>query len=125
MPHSVEADASTGVVVVVLEGEVSVEGIRSAMLNIWQSPVYREHLRVLWDLRKGSTAHLSAGDGRELSLFEKHERPEGLAPSKVAFLVDGDSDFGMMRMFGVYMPEELLDINVFREAEAAWRWLAE
>ena len=74
-------------------------------------------------LSKGSVAHLGPDDLRVLVEFQVNERPEGLARSKIGFLVRQDVDYGMMRMLGAFLPEDMLDDHVFRDADAAWRWL--
>ena len=122
MPCAVTVDADTGVVVVTVEGRLTIEDTRSAIQEIWRTPEYLEHFRVLWDFRHTGISHFSTDDLREVAAFQQKERSE-LPRSRIALLVSKEVDFGLMRMLGAFLPEADLENDVFRDAESAWSWL--
>jgi len=115
-------DDSTGVVMVTVTGNPTLDDLRETMTQIWQTPEYLENLRVLWDLRNGTIGHLRSSDLRRVAEHEAEKRPN-LPQSRVAYLVEQQVDFGMARMLNAFLKDEPLEDRVFRDSEAAWAWL--
>ena len=124
MPCSVRLDASTGVVVVAVDGEPSVDEISEAVDEICRLPEYHLNPRVVWDLRRGGVAHLSPDELHQIARFLSEKRAD-LRRVRVALLVGREVDYGVLRMLGVFLSDEPLEDQVFRDAEAAWAWLTE
>ena len=124
MPCSVRLDASTGVVVVAVDGEPSVDEIGEAVDEICGRPEYHRNPRVAWDLRRGGVAHLSTDELQQIARFLSEKRAD-LRRFRVALLVGREVDYGVLRMLGAFLSDEPLEDQVFRDAEAAWAWLTE
>ena len=124
MPCSVRLDASTGVLVVAVDGEPSVDEIGEAIEEICRTPEYHRNRRVAWDLRRGGVAHLSTDELQQIARFSSEKRAD-LPRARVALLVGREVDYGVLRMLGVFLSDEPLEDQVFRDAEAAWAWLTE
>ncbi len=77
---------------------------------------------ILWDLRD-ATFSLTAEQIRHLA---EHLKSTSRIPvgSKMAFVVTGDLQFGLVRMFEALRSEPGLEIRVFREWSEADDWIS-
>ena len=81
---------------------------------------------VLWDLTEGSLNILSAADVRELARSVCAIRDREHASGRFALVCRRDVDFGIARMLVIYAgcADARAPMQVFRDADLAWRWLS-
>jgi len=120
MVVTLDIDSVEGVVVGTVRGPLSLEQIREGAAAVW-SDVKGPRVRVLSDLREAQF-NFSAGEIRELAEFAKQHSP--FTDLRMAFVVAGALDFGLVRMFEAYRETGRAQTAVFREEEQALAWLA-
>jgi stage II sporulation SpoAA-like protein len=116
----IDTDSVEGVVVGTASGPLTLEEIREAAATVWTA-FEGPRIRVLWDLRDAQFT-LSADDIRALAEFAKKHSP--FSQLRMAFVVAGDLEFGLVRMFEVFREAESARTAVFRDRQQALGWLA-
>lgn len=81
---------------------------------------------VLWDLTDGSLNVLSAADVRDLARRLCDVRERERATGRFAIACPRDVNFGIGRMLVIYAgcADAASPLQVFRDADTAWRWLS-
>lgn len=121
MGLELEIDAETGSATGRAAGAITLAEMKAAGARLAGDPKFAGS-RVLWDLRT-ATFSPSASEIQELAEFVK--RGSALrAPSRSAFVVAGDLEFGLVRVFGAYREERGVEVAVFRDLAEAAAWLA-
>ena len=118
---TIDTDSVDGIVVGAASGPLTLENIREAAAAVW-SRATEPSMRMLWDLRNAQF-EFSSSEIRELAAFAKKRSP--FSDLRMAFVVAGDLDFGLLRMFEAYRETGSARTAVFRDKEAALGWLAE
>lgn len=104
-----------------MKGELTIEEFRSVGEGITSSASHSPSIRSIWDLRELDFTKITPQFVRacvdiRTSLPERH-------PARIAFVVDDDLGFGMMRMFEI-LGDSLDDTTmVFRDLSDAEEWL--
>jgi hypothetical protein len=121
MPFEMHVDPSDGLMVITVTGAPGLEDHLAFAERLARDPEYRRRPR-LWDYRPCR----SALSGREIRLHAARvRRLLGDEPSRAAFLVDSDVQFGVQRMFQGFRGYDVpgFERRVFREEAEARRWL--
>ena len=117
---TIDTDSVKGVVVGTARGPLTLEDIREGAAAVWRN-VEAPRVRVLWDLREAQF-NLSSTEVRFLAEFTKQHSP--FSHLRMAFVVAGDLEYGLVRMFEVFRETEGVRTAVFRDMEKALGWLA-
>lgn len=116
---SVELDESTGVPIVTIRGEVTVDDFECFLSATAGLDGYWEHDKFLWDLRQ-VTGFPST---REIHRFANIARSDTLQSVRIAIVVARDVHFGLTRMFEMLSDQPGVERRVFRNYDEAWIWL--
>ena len=120
MPIELEIDQSASLTTFVVTGELRMDELRSALTEVYQSESFS--MKSLFDLRAGEASTLTSAEIREMvPLIEERRTHPGQA--RWAVVAPRDVEFGMSRMFEVFAEKIPSDMRVFRDIEAAKRWL--
>ena len=120
MPVTLDLESVPGAVIGVARGDLTLPEIKDSAATAWRL-VEGPDVRMLWDLRDARFS-LAPGEVRDLAEFVKQAaRSPG---ARVAFVVSGDLEFGLIRMFEVYRDEKDTSTSVFRDRDQAVAWLA-
>ncbi len=121
MPVKWEVDPETGIGVVHVEGEATLEEGIEALRGLWASPDYR--FRLLLDAREHAGS-VEASVWHQLSALTDRERPEA-SGGRTVYLVSRDVDFGMSRMAQALYAEPPIGFLVTRSYDEAIAFLME
>jgi hypothetical protein len=119
MDIRLDLESVEGVAIGVARGSMTLEDIGAAAVALWQR-VEGPRAHILWDLRE-ARFDLSAAEVQELAVFVKNESPPG--DLRTAFVVSGDLEFGLVRMFEALRDAPNSRTRAFREMEPALIWL--
>lgn len=119
MAVDLQCQGPDGIYVGVAHGLLSLQEIKDAAARMF-GRVEGARIRVLWDLREAEF-DLDPTEVRELAVFVKGRSPD--RDLRTAFVVGGDLEFGLARMFGVLRETETSETAVFRDRERAVSWL--
>ena len=116
-------DERMDLTIVTVEGAVSAHQVRQQIVGFLTGEPTQ---LVIWDIRRGSISGISADDIRMLvSAGAPHaDRRRG---GRTAIVCFHDVDFGVSRMFEIVAELQHIpfEIKVFRQMDAATRWLKE
>lgn len=121
MTLSLEFDEQ-GVARVVAEGEVNFQEAVDTVKKLNADPRFQVPTRLLWDLRAGRV-NIGAEEIRQFADFVSKTRTEGRG--RTAVVAHDDMAFGMSRMYEILTEKRLVEVKIFRDSEAALRWLQE
>lgn len=111
------------IVTVELEGDVSLDTLKGALQKLITDDSFPPNTDTIWDLRK---SNLTSVDKKLIDGLIKF-RAEGVharrGDAKVAIVADSDLSFGLSRMYQVLSEDLLMDVEIFREYQAAVQWL--
>ncbi len=116
-----ERDPGTRITTAIARGPLSIADMREAAAKAWAGAT-EPSVRILWGLREAQF-QLSATEVRQLAEFGRQQSP--IAELRMAFLVSGDLEFGLVRMFGAHRENGKTQIGVFRDKDEAVGWLDE
>ena len=119
MAYSIKEVEGGRIHVVTFHGTVHKEDVHSAFTALspvgsFQSP------RRLWDLREAEFK-MTTKDLQELGSSSRGLDAE---PARVALLVNRDLVHGMARMYTVYREADSVEMQIFRDWDAALEWLS-
>jgi hypothetical protein len=77
----------------------------------------------IWDVRHADLHALHAD--AMLEILRRAKLRHGQLARRAAFLVDSDLQFGILRMWQVYGGDLPQDRQIFRDVEAALKWLVD
>ncbi len=119
MPYSIQIEPATGMAIATCSGVLRLNDAQEGVAALWKTPGWAGRSAV-WDFREAQL-DFSASDARELGQFVLRNQP-ATPPSKVAFVVGRDLDFGMSRMFEVFREDPRTAFRVFRDYDEAISW---
>jgi hypothetical protein len=117
-------DENAQLTIYTAKGNISGEEVRVAIGDFYEhGPITRN---VLWDVSQAVLNDMSAEDIRQIAHVPRQSlelRKDG----KTAIVAPSDLAFGLSRMYQISsQPEPLsFEVQVFRDSEAAHKWLAE
>ena len=111
-----------GVLFVRAWGEMSAESSVAVLEAISAGEAWPADAPAIWDVREASFPGAS-GDALR-ALAAERARFENRRVARVAMVVDDDLNFGLMRMFEMLSDTEHGSIQVFRDLDAALRWVS-
>lgn len=117
---AIDLESVPGVVVGEASGPLTLADIRQAAATVWRQ-FEGGRIRILWDLRN-ARFNFTAAEVEELAAFMKQRSP--FTDLRSAFVVSGDVEFGLVRMFEILRETESARTAVFRDRERALAWLA-
>jgi len=122
LPCRIETDSVRDLVVVRADGDLTLDVILSAIVEVMQHPAFQQRPAVLWDVRGARVESLRGADLRELLRQERKGR--SYRQARMAFLASDDVGFGTARMVDGMAAADPIEVRVFRHDEdAAWDWL--
>jgi hypothetical protein len=119
MPISFDLASVDGIAIGIGQGTLSLDEMKLAVTNLWRRMSGPRYF-ILWDLLD-ARMDLTRSEVRELADFITGHEPEG--EIRTAFVVSGDLEFGLVRMFEVFRESEGAQTFVFRDRQAAIDWL--
>lgn len=122
MPINYFYNKEKALLLVPVEGEVSLNDVDRFMREITRSTEFSPMTKTIWDLRKSNLASLNTDFARKLISIRK-KYPERFA-AKVAFVADRDLSFGLLRTYEALSSLELpQSMMVFRSLSQAEEWM--
>ena len=122
MPITAAVDSSARFTVVSVTDPYTMEEWCGAMLDVWDSPPFKQHRALLIDRRRSEPLTVTFVDTMTRFLAEHQGK---IAGSRTAIVVRDDTGFGMGRMTelraSVESPAAM--IRPFRDYDDAVRWL--
>ena len=107
------------VMIGIAHGPLTLDEIKEAAAAMWQRATGPQ-IRVLWDLRDAHFV-LDTAEVRDFAEFAK--QLAGSTAIRSAFVVSGDLEYGLLRMFAVFREVEGALAAVFRHKVQAVEWL--
>lgn len=120
MPVELEFDAN-GVAWLRASGEVTFEHAIASVRRLYSERRFVAPTRALLDLRDGK-ATLSSEEIRRFAAHVHDTRSAGRG--RAAVVVGDDLTFGLCRMYEMIAVDNPIETQVFRDVDAATRWLA-
>jgi hypothetical protein len=119
----IRADVRGGIRRCRLEGSVDDASLLDALRRLWTDAAYDPALPELYDFRGVAAGEVTSQAVRAVASLNQ-ELHAGAPPVRVAFLVDHDLGFGLLRMYQPYVHDDRGDnIGVFRDEAPALAWL--
>ncbi|MGH0037230.1 MAG: STAS/SEC14 domain-containing protein [Myxococcota bacterium] len=115
-----DRDRDRGLVEVVIEGEITAEGLLEWTEQLRGDPDFSAEVDQLVDLRRATGVSMETSEVRSFAQGQPLFKPA----ARRAVVVGSEFDFGMARMFQVMRGDEAGEIRVFRDIDEARRWLA-
>jgi len=122
VPISYEIDAERRLVVTTVQGEVTAEDLRLHTEAMTADPRRRELLDEIVDLSRARGSSIATRVIRDFAQVMR-EKDRNTPGTKLAFVASGNAAFGLARMFEAYRAHPSFEIQVFRDAAGALRWL--
>lgn len=122
MDIQVRVDRPSGLRLQKVTGKVTLQELRSALTAIYEEGDETREMDSLWDLSEAEIG-LSTEEVKHLSTFVGSQwgRRGG---ARSALVVSEDLAFGLARMYGTHLSEEIRDLTrVFKDKDAALAWL--
>jgi hypothetical protein len=122
MPITWHMDEKAALVTVRVQGALTLEGARQALMSLYAEPKYRSPMVDLWDLRE---AEIDSGPGDVQRFVQFIQASRGDRGSdQTALVVARPADFGISRMYQTLAEGTLpFSIQVFMRIEDAYAWL--
>jgi hypothetical protein len=114
-------DKDEGIVYGKLTGEVDVEQVLAGLKGMVENEDYHPGCNGITDLREMKWES-DQKDLRKLVHFLIEHRKR-IGKSRSAVVVSGDRTYGMSRMFEVFSEQAPVRVRVFRDYDAAMRWI--
>jgi hypothetical protein len=119
----IRAEVQDGIRRCRLEGSVDDASLLAALRRLWGDAAYDPSLPELYDFRGIPAGGVTSQGVRAVASLNQ-ELHAGAPPVRVAFLVDHDLGFGLLRMYRPYVHDDRGDnIGVFRDEAPALAWL--
>jgi hypothetical protein len=122
MSVTFRVDPAQEMALVLIEGDISVDDIRSYRSSLAAHPDWRKGYRQLVDVRGAALGALSAEAVRSLADSAAELDPV-LGAGKVAIVVSEEVHFGMARMYQAMAEGSARSVEVFRDPTPALDWL--
>jgi hypothetical protein len=108
-----------------LVGEVHDDTLLVALRRLWTGPGYAPDLPELYDFRGVGGGEVTTRGVRAVAALNEELHAKA-PPVRVAFVVEHDLGFGLLRMYQPYVHDDRGDnIGVFRDEAKALAWLRE
>lgn len=124
VPVQTTIDGATGIVTHKVVGDLLFDDIRQAFTERTNHPDFKPGMSVLWDLSEGNASKLTSDDIRRIAARNKAQLKKSGVPYKAAFLAPRDIEFGLSRMYEMFIEDAMVDNRVFRTLDEARRWLS-
>lgn len=122
MPINFNYDKDKDVLLITLEGEVSVKDVANLYGEIVTASEFPPDIRSIWDLRKLDFDSIDTNFIDRIFSVRKKYPERGNASA--AFIADSDLSFGVARMYEVLSSFELpQNIKTFRDYRTAEEWI--
>lgn len=121
MPIYIKYDKEKNILYGSIEGRYVIKEIRQVVKDITESEEFSPDVRTLWDMRKVDFAETDPLLITE-AVTIRNESPER-RKAKLAFIVDSELGFGMMRMYELLSDASLENVMVFKDYSEGESWL--
>jgi len=118
----VEFDYENGIVYGAFKSPLNLDEIKQAIALLTQSAQFSADADTLWDLRALDFTQINNDMERQLVAIRTQYPERGQA--RIAFVVDTDLGFGMMRRYEMLSADLPQQIRVFRDYAKADAWLS-
>jgi hypothetical protein len=122
MPMQVHYDPRTGILFGVCTGRITLAEYEVALRGIVTSSEHPPDADVLWDLRDVDYSAVDTDYVNDLIAIRGKYPQRGKA--KIAVVAREDVGFGLSRMFSMFSDTLPQAVGIFRDRDAAERWLA-
>jgi hypothetical protein len=103
-------------------GEIDDDSLVACLRRVWTAVGYDPTLPELYDFRGVGKGDVSSAGIRAVASLNRELHPD-TPPVRVAFVVESDLGFGLMRMYRPYVHDDRGDnIGVFRDEAQALAW---
>lgn len=119
MTLSIRIEPETRIAIATSSGALRLNDAQEGAAALWRSPGWLGKSAV-WDFREAQF-DISSSDARGLVQFILRHQP-ATPPSRIAFVTQGDVDFGMIRMFEVFREDPRTAFRVFRGSDEVLCW---
>jgi hypothetical protein len=119
MAITLDLESVEGIAIGIAHGYLTLDEIEKSAATLWQA-VEGPAVRMLWDLRD-ARFDLAQAEVSDLAEYIK-----GLISGsaiRTCFVVSGDLEFGLVRMFETLREAKGVRTSVFRDKERAIEWL--
>ena len=124
MPLVTSIDAKAGLATHTITGELSLEDVMKAMVNLFTHPEFRPDMAILVDISNGSAETLSQEDIDEFVNLTR-AMGEKRGSGRSAILAAKDLDYGIGRIIQALLDDTTRDLRVFRDRDVCLQWLLE
>lgn len=123
MSVTMQIDQAAGVIISVVEGDVSAEDVLSAMDEVQAHADFRPSMNVLWDLTDADFIGGKTDQLRSVVDGIANRRDKRGTGYRVAIVAPSDVAFGVSRQYEAFADRLPFSLRVFREKDEAWQWL--
>jgi hypothetical protein len=103
-------------------GEIDDDSLVACLRRVWTGAGYDPSLPELYDFRAVRTGDVSSAAIRTVARLNRELHPDS-PPVRVAFVVESDLGFGLLRMYRPYVHDDRGEnIGVFRDEAQALAW---
>jgi hypothetical protein len=121
MAMTLDLESVEGIAIGIAHGDLTLDEIEKSAATMWQA-VGGPAVRMLWDLRDARFDLTQA----EVSDLAEHIKGFISGPAiRTCFVVSGDLEFGLLRMFEMLRAAKGVRTSVFRDKERAIEWLTQ
>jgi len=124
MPLVTSIDTKAGLAIHTITGELSLEDVMKAMVNLFTNPEFRPDMAILVDISDGSAETLSQEDIDEFVNLTR-AMGEKRGSGRSAILAAKDLDYGIGRIIQALLDDTTRDLRVFRDRDVCLQWLLE
>lgn len=121
MPAILQYDAQKRILVVTVQGKVTVAELAEVGEKISASTAYPPNVDTLWDLRKADIGIFDKQMQQRLILLREQLHNRGRA--RLAMVVKNDLGFGLLRMYATHSEHLPQPVKVFKNYAEAQAWL--
>ena len=124
MPIKLEYLRDLNILIATVEGSTTIEMFKQTINELISSIEYPPNVSTIWDLRKLDFYSIDSNFAKGLIAIRKGiDNKRGNV--KIAYVVNSDMSFGMVRMYEIFSEIEGLaqSIQIFRNLDDAKKWL--
>jgi hypothetical protein len=123
LPIDFEVRPDEGLVIFTVKGGFTAEDFIAAIDEAAEEPGWRPAMDALFDMTDGVGDLLSPDALKRMARFMWNSTPKLGAGYKVAVVAKRDVDYGLTRMFQVFMNGPPFELRIFRDRGEALGWL--
>lgn len=123
MPVSRKFDSATGRITIKAEGEIKLTDLRLAYEALLADPQFIPGSNILWDLTSANTVMPSDSEADDSYTWSELTTPLRGVDFKSAFVVYKSQEYGIARVFSMYLENMPGNVEIFSDLKEAIAWL--